>query len=354
MLLARRHWINRRFAKMATRRSSRLVYAPTVVANNQDTTIMEPQASAIGDAALERPAHTTPKRPRFIEMDTVASPTPFEAKIMAVPYSSGDVDEMTPPPKKSRIVDPRFTNAPLVSPMTHRVVANPLSDEVSPSKKTGVTSTTESVLEKALQHLRMVDPRLIPVIEKHYCHVFSPDGLAEEIDPFRSLASGIISQQVSGAAAKSIKAKFVALFNLHTTDGIVQTFPSPTQVAAKDISTLRSAGLSQRKAEYIQGLAQKFATGDLSTEMLLKADYDEVLEKLIAVRGLGKWSVEMFACFGLKRMDVFSTGDLGVQRGMAALIGKDVSKLKAKGGGKWKYMSEKDMLDMAEPFAPYR
>ncbi len=47
--------------------------------------------------------------------------------------------------------------------------------------------------------------------------------------------------------------------------------------------------------------------------MLLRADYDEVFEKLIAVRGLGQWSVEMFACFGLKRMDVFSTGDLGVQ-----------------------------------------
>jgi DNA-3-methyladenine glycosylase II len=47
--------------------------------------------------------------------------------------------------------------------------------------------------------------------------------------------------------------------------------------------------------------------------MLFRADYEEVLEKLIAVRGLGQWSVEMFACFALKRMDVFSTGDLGVQ-----------------------------------------
>ncbi len=49
--------------------------------------------------------------------------------------------------------------------------------------------------------------------------------------------------------------------------------------------------------------------------MLLRAEYDEILEKLIAVRGLGKWSIEMFACFCLKRMDVFSTGDLGVQYG---------------------------------------
>lgn len=121
------------------------------------------------------------------------------------------------------------------------------------------------------------------------------------------------------------------------------------------IEGLRSAGLSQRKAEYLQGLAQKFAAGELSATWLAGASYEEVLERLIAVRGLGRWSVEMFACFGLKRMDVFSTGDLGVQRGMAAFAGRDVSKLKAKGGGnKWKYMNEKDMLEMAAPFSPYR
>jgi DNA-3-methyladenine glycosylase II len=87
--------------------------------------------------------------------------------------------------------------------------------------------------------------------------------------------------------------------------------------------------------------------------MLFSASYEEVLEALIKVRGLGKWSVEMFACFGLKRMDVFSTGDLGVQRGMAALAGRDVAKLKGK-GGKWKYMTEKEMEETAEKFKPYR
>jgi DNA-3-methyladenine glycosylase II len=87
--------------------------------------------------------------------------------------------------------------------------------------------------------------------------------------------------------------------------------------------------------------------------MLIEASDEELFEKLIAVRGLGRWSVEMFACFALKRMDIFSTGDLGVQRGMASYVGKDVNKLKAK-GGKWKYMSEQDMLDIANRFAPYR
>lgn len=88
--------------------------------------------------------------------------------------------------------------------------------------------------------------------------------------------------------------------------------------------------------------------------MLFTATYEEVLEKLIKVRGLGRWSVEMFACFGLKRMDVFSTGDLGVQRGLAVLAGKNVNKLKGSKGGKWKYMTEKEMTEMAEKFRPYR
>ena len=99
----------------------------------------------------------------------------------------------------------------------------------------------------------------------------------------------------------------------HPPDTASPTWPTPAQVAEKDIATLRTAGLSQRKAEYIKGLAEKFVSEELTTEMLFEADLEEVFEKLIAVRGLGRWSVEMFACFGLKRMDVFSTGDLGVQ-----------------------------------------
>jgi DNA-3-methyladenine glycosylase II len=117
---------------------------------------------------------------------------------------------------------------------------------------------------------------------------------------------------------------------------------------------LRPAGLSQRKAEYVYGLAEKFHSGELTTSMLFSASYEEVFEELIKVRGLGAWSVEMFACFGLKRMDVFSTGDLGVQRGMAALQGRDVGKLKAGKGGKWKYMSEKDMIEISDRFKPFR
>jgi DNA-3-methyladenine glycosylase II len=255
-----------------------------------------------------------------------------------------------------RPVEPHTTSATLVTPGGTQVVAYPSNGwpDSSPSK-TGLpkpTGTTGTILDQACDHLIRVDPKMKPLIEKHRCEIFSAKGLAEEIDPFRSLTTGIIGQQVSGAAANSIKTKFVGLFNEANPHNPV--FPTPAAVAKTDISRLRLAGLSQRKAEYIQGLAEKFASGELSTAMLMKASDEEVMEKLIAVRGLGRWSVEMFACFGLKRMDVFSTGDLGVQRGMAAYMGKDVSKLKAKGGGKWKYMSEQDMLQYSAKFAPYR
>lgn len=173
------------------------------------------------------------------------------------------------------------------------------------------TTTTETLLEKACAHLIKVDPKLRPVIEQNPCHIFSPEGLAEEIDPFRSLASGIFGQQVSGAAATAIKNKFVALFNEGKEPP--HTFPTPAQVAATPLERLRLAGLSGRKAEYVHGLAEKFANDELSAKMLVEASDEEVLEKLTAVRGLGKWSVEMFSTFALKRMDILSTGDLGVQ-----------------------------------------
>ena len=220
-----------------------------------------------------------------------------------------------------RPAEPHRTNATLRTPGGSRLV--PYSQEIIDSSpiKGGMpqpTTTTAQLLDQACAHLIAIDPRLKPLIEKHHCRIFSPEGLAEEVDPFEALCSGVISQQVSGAAAKSIKNKFIALFSQDSSEGEASTaasriFPKPSQVMCCSIPFLRTAGLSERKAEYIKGLAEKFDSGELSAKMLIKASDEEVLEKLVAVRGLGRWSVEMFACFGLKRMDVLSTGDLGVQ-----------------------------------------
>ena len=101
-----------------------------------------------------------------------------------------------------------------------------------------------------------------------------------------------MAQQVSGAAASSIKSKFIALFGDtdYMMNGQARSFPTPTQVAGSTVPFLRQAGLSARKAEYIKGLADKFASGELNAAMLFGASDEEILEKLTAVRGLGKWS----------------------------------------------------------------
>lgn len=259
-----------------------------------------------GSAPIE--AWTTPQTPR--KQQKVTSIT--DNLILTPPR----------PARLDRPVEPHRTNATLLTPQGSSVVAYPSTGDISPSK-TGLPrpiATTGTLLEKAIKHLISADARLKPVIDQHHCHLFSPEGLAEQIDPFESLVSSIMGQQVSGAAARSIKNKFLDLFDVEScnlqadaTTKTKRSFPTPTQVAKLDITTLRTAGLSQRKAEYIQGLAEKFSTGELSAQKLLRASDEEVMEMLIAVRGLGRWSVEMFSCFALKRTDVFSTGDLGVQ-----------------------------------------
>ena len=286
---------------MALRRSARLG-AP-------NTNPLSTQSNSRITKARKPPA-PKPKKPQPTEPTTPPPPDTTTNIFDPSPFKTPRITST--PPLLNRPVEPHRTNATLLTPHGSSLVAYP--GDTSPSK-TGQprpTATTGTLLEKAVAHLIATDPRLAPVIEKHPCRLFSPEGLAEEIDPFRSLVSSIIGQQVSGAAAKSIKDRFVALFNVDGGGG-EKRFPTPEEIVRIDIATLRTAGLSQRKAEYIQGLAQKFASGELSARMLLNASDQELVDKLTAVRGLGLWSVEMFACFALKRIDVFSTGDLGVQ-----------------------------------------
>ncbi|KAL7959875.1 DNA glycosylase [Trichoderma compactum] len=355
------------FAAMAaTRRSAR-------ISNKASTQEAAETAKTGTKSAPIPPKENKRKRKAAPEPEPPAPKTPTKKQRPAAPpltptTSLADLNGTKGTAHKSvtRLADPRFSNATLLSPETSRIVASRDVEAVSPSKAPSIglkPTTTATILQEACDHLIKVDERMRPLVEKHHCHSFSPEGLAEKIDPFESLVSSIISQQVSGAAAKSIQNKFIALFYPEDGDASSQPadgdassnkrFPIPSEVAACSIERLRTAGLSQRKAEYVQGLAEKFASGELTAQMLHDAPYDELMERLIAVRGLGKWSVEMFACFALKRMDVISLGDLGVQRGMAAFVGRDVAKLKSK-GGKWKYMSEQDMVELSDKFAPYR
>ncbi|KDQ27608.1 hypothetical protein PLEOSDRAFT_158514 [Pleurotus ostreatus PC15] len=175
--------------------------------------------------------------------------------------------------------------------------------------------------EEAKNHLIKADPRFEGLFNEVTC---KPYEKLERVHPFQALATSILGQQISWMAARSINHRFVRLYNPtlpeKPSDVVTDTsdlFPTPDQVAKTDLNILRTAGLSGRKAEYVQDLASRFADGRLSTSKLLNANDEELAEMLIEVRGIGRWTVDMFAIFSLRRPDILPVGDLGVQRGVA-------------------------------------
>ncbi|QRV94235.1 HhH-GPD superfamily base excision DNA repair protein [Ceratobasidium sp. AG-Ba] len=175
--------------------------------------------------------------------------------------------------------------------------------------------------DEAKSHLIKTDTRFGTIFAELPCRPFEH---LEAIDPFQTLVTSILGQQISWLAARSIRHRFLRLFDPSLPEKVppsneptpAYNFPSPGRLANVDIAILKTAGLSTRKAEYILDLAARFADGRLSTEKLAKATDAELDEMLIAVRGIGKWTVDMFAMFSLRRPDICAVGDLGLQRGL--------------------------------------
>jgi DNA-3-methyladenine glycosylase II len=158
-------------------------------------------------------------------------------------------------------------------------------------------------LREAILHLSGADRRLGGIITRVGDYTIQTGG-----DPFQSLVSSIMYQQLAGSAADAIYARFLKLYN--------GRFPSPSRLAATPDERLRGAGLSGRKAEYIKGLAAAVSEGRLDLASLASMQDGQVVEQLTAVRGIGRWTAEMFLIFCLGRPDVLPVGDLGLQRAM--------------------------------------
>lgn len=180
--------------------------------------------------------------------------------------------------------------------------------------------------EDGKRHLVAADSRFEELFSRMPC---KPYEHLETVHPFRALTVSILGQQISWLAARSIVHRFRRLYDPSLPEKATKdfdnksakaSFPVPAQVANTAVATLRSAGLSQRKAEYIQDLARRFADGSLSTDKLMKANDEELSEMLIAVKGIGRWTVDMFAIFSLRRPNILPVGDLGVQRGVARWV----------------------------------
>lgn len=131
-------------------------------------------------------------------------------------------------------------------------------------------------------------------------------------DHFAALAESILYQQLAGAAAAAIHRRFVALF-----DGAL----SPETVLALPEERLREAGLSRNKAVSIRDLAAKVVDGTVPVTRLNRIPDEEVIQRLSIVRGIGRWTAEMFLIFQLRRLDVWPVDDYGVRQGYSLAYG---------------------------------
>ncbi|MDO8515029.1 MAG: DNA-3-methyladenine glycosylase [bacterium] len=138
---------------------------------------------------------------------------------------------------------------------------------------------------------------------------------------YEAIVSAIIGQQLSGKAATAIENKFRKLF-----EG--KSFPKPSEVLKTPNEKLRNCGLSWQKVKYIKNLSQAVVDKTLDINELKNLADEKVIEELIKIKGVGKWTAEMILIFDLAREDVFSVGDLGLRTAVAKLYNVDRNDLK--------------------------
>jgi DNA-3-methyladenine glycosylase II len=182
-------------------------------------------------------------------------------------------------------------------------------------------------LTAALKHLKK-DRKLAKVIDK-----IGKYNLPITKNPYESLVEAIITQQLSGKAADSISARFREIYG---------RFPKPADVLKTSDVKLRKAGLSYMKVSYIKDLSSRVESKEIRLSYMKNLTDEEVIEQLTKVRGIGRWTAEMFLIFSLGRQDVLPVGDLGLKKGIQRLY--SLSELPEK----------EEMEKIAERWRPYR
>jgi DNA-3-methyladenine glycosylase II len=192
-------------------------------------------------------------------------------------------------------------------------------------------TTAPPFWDEACRHLKRRDrvlKRLIPQ--------FGEARLTGRGDAFTTLARSVVGQQISVKAAQSVWERFAALAG----GGVPPVDPQRVlQLAPQD---LRGAGLSARKAEYLLDLARHFDEGRVHAGQWAAMDDEAIIRELVAIRGIGRWTAEMFLMFHLMRPDVLPLDDLGLIKGISLnyFSGEPVSRAEAR--------------EVAEAWAPYR
>lgn len=230
--------------------------------------------------------------------------------------------------------------APRKSPASTATASRPTTPKPAGGKPAAPKAPrTEAPREvstrKALEHLRASDPVLARIIDETGKLPNSRAGRPDRSDHYGALVRSIVGQQLSVLAARAIYGRL--------TDRFGGRPPTPQEILADEPEELRAAaGLSRAKVGFLRSLAEHVITGELELERLDDLPDDEVIAELVAVKGLGVWTVHMFLMFQLERPDVVAVGDLGIRRAIGRAYGlgglPDAAQIQA----------------LAEPWRPYR
>jgi DNA-3-methyladenine glycosylase II len=193
--------------------------------------------------------------------------------------------------------------------------------------------TPRATVAEASEELARRDPILADLIARVGPATLVSRRRRSADDHFAALAESILYQQLAGAAAAAIHGRFVALF---------EGLPTPGAVLALPVETLRGVGLSGAKAASIRDLAEKIESGVVQLDKVARLPDDEIVRELSLVRGIGRWTAEMFLIFRLGRLDVWPVDDLGVRKGYARLYGLAVPP------------KPKELDALGERYRPYR
>jgi DNA-3-methyladenine glycosylase II len=189
--------------------------------------------------------------------------------------------------------------------------------------------------QAAIRHLRKADPVLARLIDE-----VGPYRQPRVRDRFGALVLAILHQQLALKAAQTITQRFLRLYG--DGSGGSGRMPTPPELLATPPRKLRAAGLSRQKRRYLKDLARKTANGSVPLKRLARLNDEEVIDALAQIKGIGRWTAEMFLLFSLGRPDVWAVDDLGLQ-----LAVKQVYRLR-------KHPSAEKMRRIAEPWRPYR
>ena len=185
--------------------------------------------------------------------------------------------------------------------------------------------------DEACKHLSKRDRVMKKLIPR-----FGEGRLESRGDAFTTLARSIVGQQISVKAAQAVWDRFVAL-----TAGPAHRL-LPGSVLELDAPKIRAAGLSARKVEYLCDLAQHFESGSVHVGQWREMDDEAIIDELVAIRGIGRWTAEMFLIFHLLRPNVLPLDDLGLIKGISVnyFSGEPVSRAEAR--------------EVGDAWAPYR